>query len=174
MSRILSEFRCCVKRHSGIVYRYNDCMEDIERTPFGRRLFSARVDAGFSQEEAARAAGMKSQGTLSEAEISGKRSGFTPQLAKLYNVSADWLATGKGNKELGAQPSLQLVRDPILDDLAALPPLEAEIFKLQIKAAADIWRAKQRAAQEASQQQEERDQRKHTDPPPIDRRRASR
>lgn len=130
-------------------------MEAIERTPFGRRLFTARVDAGFSQEEAAKAAGMKSQGTLSEAEISGKRSGFTSQLATLYKVNADWLATGKGSKEPTAQQALQLVRDPILDDLDALPPHEAEIFRIQIRAAADIQQAKQRAAQEVSRSREE-------------------
>lgn len=173
MPRILSEYRFFVKRHSVLTNRYNDYMEDIERTPFGRRLFSARVDAGFSQEAAAKAVGMKSQGTLSEAEISGKRSGFTPQLAKLYNVNADWLATGKGSKDIEAQPVLQPVRDPTLDDLDKLPRHEADIFRIQIKAAADIQRVKQRVAQEVGQQQDQ-DRRKCDDPPPIERRRTSR
>ncbi len=46
-----------------------------------------------------------SQGTLAEAEINGKRSGFTPQLAEIYKVSAKWLSTGKGAREIGGKES---------------------------------------------------------------------
>lgn len=70
-------------------------MTPDERTPFGKRLFEAREKAGLTQEVAAKRAGM-SQGTLAEAEISGKRSGYTPQLAAIYSVDPVWLATGKG------------------------------------------------------------------------------
>lgn len=77
-------------------------MDNEERTPFGRRLFEARTATAHTQESAARSVGMKSQSTLAEAEISGKRSGFTPQLAALYGVSPQWLATGKGEKYQGA------------------------------------------------------------------------
>ncbi|MBL8506023.1 MAG: helix-turn-helix transcriptional regulator [Methylobacillus glycogenes] len=55
----------------------------------------------MSQEQAAKQAGM-AQGTLSEAEVSGKRSGYTPQLAALYKVNPIWLATGKGDKKTAA------------------------------------------------------------------------
>lgn len=79
-------------------------MDMEERTPFGRRLFEARTAAGMTQEDAAKDAGM-SQSTLAEAEISGKRSGFTVQLAALYKVSAAWLATGKGDRDIDVQPS---------------------------------------------------------------------
>lgn len=65
------------------------------RTPFGQRLFSAREAAGLTQEQVAKKVGM-AQSTLAEAEISGKRSGYVPQLAELYRVNANWLATGKG------------------------------------------------------------------------------
>jgi len=88
-----------VKRQTDIEYRDTDKMEKEERTPFGRRLLDARESAGYTQEDAAKAVGMRSQSTLAEAEISGKRSGFTPQLAALYGVSASWLATGKGAKQ---------------------------------------------------------------------------
>lgn len=71
-------------------------MDINERTPFGQRLVLARENAGISQENAARTVGM-SQGTLSEAEVAGKRSGYTSQLAALYQVNPVWLATGKGN-----------------------------------------------------------------------------
>lgn len=123
-----------VKRLSGIIYRYNGYMEDIERTPFGRRLFAARSDAGLSQEEVVKSVGM-SQSTLSEAEISGKRSGFTSQLAALYKVHPTWLATGKGRKEVDAQlsaPPEPPARDPILDDLDALEPDDADVFRNQL------------------------------------------
>jgi transcriptional regulator with XRE-family HTH domain len=81
-------------------------MENEERTPFGRRLFQARTDAGITQEAAAKAVGMKSQSTLAEAETTGKRSGFTTQLAELYKVSASWLATGSGSMRPSTQPSI--------------------------------------------------------------------
>jgi len=76
-------------------------MQTNDRTPFGKRLVEARELAGFSQIEAAKAIGM-SQGTLAEAEVSGKRSGYTSQLAALYKVSPVWLATGKGTKEINS------------------------------------------------------------------------
>lgn len=171
---MVSEFRLICKRHSAFDYRYNENMEDIERTPFGRRLFIARTEAGLSQEEAAKAVGMKSQSTLSEAEISGKRSGFTSQLATLYKVNPTWLATGRGSKEYGTPQPLHFTSNPILDNLNALPPHEAEIFRIKIQAAADIWRAKQRAALEASQQQEDHSTpKKAKDDPHIEPRRAS-
>jgi len=69
-----------------------------ERTPFGKRLFEARERAGLTQERAAKLAGM-SQGTLAEAEVSGKRSGYTPQLAVIYSVDPVWLSTGKGKRK---------------------------------------------------------------------------
>jgi len=71
-------------------------MEDQERTPFGLRLYQARTVAGYTKEAAAKAVGMKSQSTLGEAEITGKRSGYTPMLANLYGVSPIWLASGTG------------------------------------------------------------------------------
>lgn len=70
----------------------------MERTPFGQRLFDAREAAELTQDQAAKAVGM-SQGTLAEAEISGKRSGYTSQLAELYGVIPTWLATGKGPRK---------------------------------------------------------------------------
>jgi transcriptional regulator with XRE-family HTH domain len=80
-------------------------MDLIERTAFGRRLFEAREAAKLTQQDVAKRVGM-SQGTLAEAETSGKRSGFTPQLAEVYKVSAKWLATGKGEREIGAEQKL--------------------------------------------------------------------
>ena len=69
-------------------------MDITERTPFGQRLFQARTWANLSQEQVAKEIGI-AQSTLASAEIYGKRSGYTPQLAAIYNVPATYLATGK-------------------------------------------------------------------------------
>lgn len=79
-------------------------MKNEGRTPFGKRLFDSRTNAGLTQEEVAKKIGM-SQGTLAEAEISGKRSGYTPQLATMYKVSAHWLATGRVENDISLQHS---------------------------------------------------------------------
>lgn len=153
-------------------------MEDIERTPFGRRLFEARGDK-FSQEDAAKAVGM-SQSTLSEAEISGKRSGFTSQLAVLYKVNSTWLATGNGNKELGAPPALiavqpESLKEQVIKLLAGMQEYYANAWMDKVKGDAAMQRAEQRAAQEARQQHEESFHRddKPGDPSLPERRRAS-
>ncbi len=69
-------------------------MKNIE---FGKRLKESREAAGLKQPDVCRRIGIK-QGTLSQLE-SGKsaRSTYTIALAKLYNVDAGWLATGKGD-----------------------------------------------------------------------------
>lgn len=100
-----------VKRQTDNRYRDTDCMDTTERTPFGRRLFESREAAGFTQDQVAEKIGM-SQGTLGEAETSGKRSGYTPQLAALYKVDPVWLATGR-------EPTKKTIAAPIKD---AKPP----------------------------------------------------
>jgi len=82
-------------------------MEPMERTPFGKRLFDAREAAKLTQKQAAKKVGM-AQSTLAEAEISGKRSGYTPQLAELYGVSAKWLATGNGESPAASPPAIAI------------------------------------------------------------------
>lgn len=89
-------------------------MEDVERTPFGRRLFQAREAAKLSQKAVERAIGIK-QNTLSEAEIKGKRSGKVPELAALYRVNPIWLATGKGPREIApANTAAEATKTPYL------------------------------------------------------------
>lgn len=70
-------------------------MEKIGKTAFGERLTKAREHAQMTQIQAAKRVGM-SQGTLGEAENSGNRSAYTAQLATLYGVNPNWLATGNG------------------------------------------------------------------------------
>lgn len=162
-----------VKRHSNINYRYNDQMEDIERTQFGRRLFIARTDAKYSQEDAAKAVGMKSQSTLSEAEISGKRSGFTTQLAALYKVNSIWLATGKGSKEInqGSAPSNVAVLPAsvfaeAVSLLTEMDEEDAEAWITELKCTAEIQRAKTRAAANKVRRKQQEESVSREDKPP--------
>lgn len=64
---------------------------------FGERLKEARLDAGLSQGELAKLAGVK-QGTVAEAEAIGKSSTKVLEYAKATKVNPEWLATGKGKK----------------------------------------------------------------------------
>jgi transcriptional regulator with XRE-family HTH domain len=70
----------------------------------GSRLRQARELAGLTQTAAAKALGMR-RPSVSEIE-SGRRRVTTDELyqvAELYGVSADWLATGEGSAELTAK-----------------------------------------------------------------------
>ena len=103
-------------------------MENEERSPFGNRLYQGRIAAKMTQEQAAKAVGMKSQSTLAEAEVSGKRSGYTTQLAELYKVSAAWLATGKG--KIDAYPRNDSNTAMKAEEPSALTPYEIELNTL--------------------------------------------
>lgn len=110
-----------VKRQTDNNYRNTDCMDTTERTPFGRRLFESREAAELTQDQVAAKIGM-SQGTLGEAETSGQRSGYTPQLAALYKVDPVWLATGRTPTE---KPLATPARDtkparPLIQDLMVI------------------------------------------------------
>lgn len=76
--------------------------------------------------------------------------------AQALSLNPKWVLDESGDKYVAAPPAsaMQLVRDPILDDLAVLSQLEAQIFRLQIQRAADIERDKQKAAQAAKQHEE--------------------
>jgi transcriptional regulator with XRE-family HTH domain len=68
-----------------------------ERTPFGRRMRQARLDAGLTQVTVAQKAGI-SQSTLSDIETASNGSSYTPVLAALYHADAHYLATGRAAK----------------------------------------------------------------------------
>lgn len=139
----------------------------------GKRIEVELIERGWSRSRLYELVPGLEDGTLSAIiKRDSRSSSFAPAIANAFGVELQWLLTGRGNKELGARPPpLQPVRDSILDDLDALPRHEAEIFRIQIRAAADIQRAKRRATQEASQKQEDRES---THDPTLDRRRASR
>lgn len=70
----------------------------VMRSEFGKRLFEARKLAGLTQQQAA--VGIMGQSTLAELEKQGQGSAHTAELAKRYNVSPHWLATGEGEMKL--------------------------------------------------------------------------
>ena len=71
-------------------------------TEFGKRVRTARKNAGLSQAALARAVGV-SQGTVSEMETLAHSSTVTAQVAVACGVNANWLATGEGEMlEVGA------------------------------------------------------------------------
>lgn len=156
-----------VKRQT--VCDYRDTAE-MDRTPFGQRLHDARKAAGYTQEAAAKEVGM-SQGTLADAEIEGKRSGYTPQLAALYGVNAAWLATGRGSKTDSTvsvvTPPISQTADPLVATLVAaflqLDPLEQELTAIRVKGAADEALARRK---HAAQQPPAIPRDALTDPPP--------
>lgn len=128
----------------------------VRNMNMGRRIEAELNERGWQRSRLYELVPCLEDGTLSAIiKRDSKTSTFAPAIAGAFGVELQWLLTGKGNKELGAPPPpLQLVRDPILDDLAALPGHEAEIFRIQIKAAADIQRARDRAAQAAKHHEE--------------------
>lgn len=100
-----------------------------EQTDFGARLQAARLAAGFhNRGDLAELSGVRLS-TLAEAELSGKGSTHTAQLARALKVHALWLATGEGPREISeTQPILapqpdEVGRDSIsatITDLARL------------------------------------------------------
>lgn len=65
------------------------------RSDFALRLLEARERSGLSQTAAAKAVGM-SQSAYAAAETTGNSSTKTSQLANLFGVRGEWLATGTG------------------------------------------------------------------------------
>ncbi len=95
MDETISGFRHYVNRYSDNGGGYRGGMRQTARSEFGTRLRQARQDAGLTQAELAKAAGMPLS-TLAEAETKGQGSTYTPQLAAACRVSPGWLATGEG------------------------------------------------------------------------------
>lgn len=112
---------------------------EIERTPFGQRLFDARTQAGLKQIPAADQIGI-GQSALAELEKKGHGSSYTTVMARVYGCDALWLATGEGSPNFrgvqeqasGDAPSpsewahLSDYREASKDDRARIDALAAE------------------------------------------------
>lgn len=118
----------------------------------GKRLKECRAEKRVTQAVAAKAVKM-SQASLSDLENGlYPTSTYTLKLSAYYGVDPHWLETGKGKKE--SSQNIRSETDPIIDDLAILAPEDADVWRAEIKAAADVRRAKLRAAEiKASQKQ---------------------
>ena len=76
---------------------------EIERSPFGQRLFDSRAASGLTQEAAAKLIGIR-QSSLAELEKKGQGSSRVVVMALIYQRSPTWLATGEGTPEAGKPP----------------------------------------------------------------------
>lgn len=104
-------------------------------------------------------------------------------VSDLLKVNSTWLATGKGRKELSASNVAQFQpleeKDQTLDDLAALEPDEALVFKTELEslcAQLSSAKAKLRAAANKARRQKERSKELGENPgqaPPLERRRSA-
>lgn len=83
---------------------------------YGERLGWAMRRAGLDQSELARRVGIKQPSIAHLLSAESKKSGHTPVIARVLNVDAEWLATGRGVAELpmieGA--ALSENREPII------------------------------------------------------------
>ena len=98
MLPIVSANRYTSKRLSDKRSDYCAAMRESTRTDYANRLLQARTKAGLTQTKLAKLAGM-SQSSYAQAETTGVGSAYTPQIAKICGVSAEWLATGEGEIE---------------------------------------------------------------------------
>ena len=96
MSRIITIAIIKGKRRSDTNHNHNRDMSS-----FAERLAAARKEAGMTQAELARAAGLKNQSIIGSLESGYRKStSYSPALADALGVSARWLADGKGSRTL--------------------------------------------------------------------------
>lgn len=98
----------------------------MDKIEFGRRLRLARKEAGLTQKEAARRAGI-TQPSLSELENGHHEESIaTPKLAAIYGVSWLWLSSGKGEMhDTHLSPKELLEEDDANGDVGKIPYWEA-------------------------------------------------
>jgi DNA-binding XRE family transcriptional regulator len=68
---------------------------EFSMNTYGERLEMAISNAGYNQSKLAKAVGI-SQTSIQHLCKKGIRSGYTPQIADILGVDAEWLATGEG------------------------------------------------------------------------------
>jgi transcriptional regulator with XRE-family HTH domain len=112
----------------------------------GKTILAIREAKGFTQEALAKLTGWSednpkqgvSQGVISALEKrDSKSSKHARVLAKALNVSVDILVSGEPSDFQTMQDVTNYdTKDPILEDLAALEPEDADVWRTQIRAAA--------------------------------------
>lgn len=104
-------------------------------TKFGQRLRDARLDAGYSQKQAADRAGM-AQSTLSALETGEQpTSTFIPRLATLYRVPVRWLLDGVRNEDEAEGGRLPLTpeQDDLLDHYDSASEAQRKLAQLVLR-----------------------------------------
>jgi len=136
----LSPFNLSSSRNISIRQSETEAEHDSTMSTLAERLIEARTEKGWRKADLKRAAGLKSPSTLTDLESGhATESPQLPRIAEALGVEVLWLQHGRGPKQAGRKaPHQQAIieLDPVLADLAALPPDEAEIFRAEIKLAA--------------------------------------
>jgi transcriptional regulator with XRE-family HTH domain len=107
------------QHHSDLVFNHTCDVRKMETPPpvgsLAWRLKSAREAVGLTQKQLASAAGLKSQGAIGMLE-SGARHGttFTAQIAAALRVSALWLETGDGPRDLLPSSNTQPAQSEVI------------------------------------------------------------
>ncbi|AZV93738.1 helix-turn-helix domain-containing protein [Kerstersia gyiorum] len=104
-------------------------------TKFGQRLRDARLEAGYSQKQAADRAGM-AQSTLSALETGEQpTSTFIPRLAELYRVPIRWLLHGVKHEEASASSRFPLTpeQDDLLDHYDSASEAQRKLAQLVLR-----------------------------------------
>lgn len=106
----------------------------LMNNPFAERIRASRIAVGLTQIALGDIVGLD-QTVISKLER-GTMHETTKiaELARALKVDAYWLATGNGTKE--SSTTIITVRDPVLEDLDALLPEDADVWRVQIRAAA--------------------------------------
>lgn len=110
----------------GVRARFRPMRNRRDRTEFGARLNAARLHAGMTQPQLAKAVGM-SQSTLAEAEYTAQSSSYAMKLARVTGVRLEWLVEGQGFM-LPAQAT-----DALAPSEVVYPNIEAEGFAAALR-----------------------------------------
>lgn len=104
------------------------------------RLITARLEAGLTQDELARAAGVKNQSTIGMLESGArKKTSYITALAEALKVSPIWLAEGRGPKRPADSSALPVEVAELLETITSasskgqLTPEQARAFDTLIK-----------------------------------------
>ena len=90
---------------------------------YGERLGWAMRRADMDQSALARRVGIKQPSIAHLLSPQAKKSGFTPMIARILRVDAEWLASGRGSPELSA---------PLIDDNAVLSAAREPIIRVPL------------------------------------------
>jgi SOS-response transcriptional repressor LexA len=90
---------------------------------YGERLGWAMRRADMDQSALARRVGIKQPSIAHLLSPQAKKSGFTPMIARILRIDAEWLASGRGSPELSA---------PLIDDNAVLSAAREPIIRVPL------------------------------------------